>query len=272
MSYFIDQKDAEESILPTLPIPLHSREKGKEYKVTTLLDSGSSTNWITKELLRSLHHKVIGSTQLEVYTLTNKEVREFKLVEVYYTKNKKRQGIMCYVHEKFTQHTRVRGILEFIKENSRDASDELIKSIVDPTTAQSDHFKISQGVGMVLCSGAIHRLRKGESKLLENIEILLEPTIFGTVVSGKIPESLRSKTEQVCSYMTTPRTVKSLGEPWFHPRKGEDEELDQILENAGTQIPSNDQSQWDTITVEVHQEGEKEDECSWADEAILNNW
>ena len=33
--------------------------------------------------------------------------------------------------------------LEFIKENNRDASDELIKSIVDPTTAQSDHFKIS---------------------------------------------------------------------------------------------------------------------------------
>ena len=72
--------------------------------------------------------------------------------------------------------------------------------------------------------------------------------------------------------MTTPRTVKPLGEPWFHPRKGEDEELDQILENAGTQIPTDDQSQWDTITVEVHQEKEKEDECLWADEAVLNNW
>ena len=270
MSYFIDQKEAEESILPTLPIPLHSREKGKEYKVTTLLDSGSSTNWITEELLRSLHHKVIGTTELEVYTLTKIERRKFKLVEVYYTKNKKRQGIMCYVHENFTQHTRVRGILEFIKENNRDASDELIKSIVDPTTAQSDHFKISQGVGMVLCSGAIHRLRKGESKLLKNIEILLEPTIFGTVVSGKIPESLRSKTEQVCSYMTTPRTVQPLHE--HHPTEGGDDEYDQMLENAGTQIPSNDQSQWDTVTVEVHQEGEKEDECLWADEAILNNW
>ena len=123
---------------------------------------------------------------------------------------------------------------------------------------------------MVLCSGAIHRLRNGESKLLENIEILLEPTIFGTVVSGKIPESLRNKTEQVCSYMTTPRTVTPLHE--HHPTEGEDEELNQILEAAGTQIPTDDQLQQDTITVEIHQEKEKEDECSWADEAVLNNW
>ena len=84
MSYFIDQKDAEESILPTLPIPLHSREKDKEYRVTTLLDSGSSTNWITKALLKRLHHTVVGSTELEVYTLTNIERRNFKLVEVYH--------------------------------------------------------------------------------------------------------------------------------------------------------------------------------------------
>ena len=108
------------------------------------------------------------------------------------------------------------------------------------------------------------------SKTLENIGILLEPTIFGTVVSGKIPESLRSKTEQVCSFMTTPRTMQPLHE--IHPTEDGDDEYDQSLEKARTQIPSDDQSQWETITVEVHQEGEKENESGWADEAILNNW
>merc|ERR1712082_224231 len=104
-------------------------------------------------------------------------------------------------------------MVEFVKENSRGISDKLIDSIIDPITTHSDHSKISRGVGMVLCSAAITRIRNGDSKTLENIGILLEPIIFGTVISGRIPESLRGKTEQVCSLMTTPRTVRTLAEP-----------------------------------------------------------
>ena len=154
---------------------------------------------------------------------------------------------MCYVHGKFTQHTRVRGMLEFIKENSRGASDELIDSIIDPTTVHSDHSKRSRGVGMVLCSAATTRLRNGDSKTLENIGILLEPTIFGTVMSGRIPESLRSKTEQACSFMTIPRTVETLEEPF--PMEGADLELEEMLENARNRAPSNDQSEW----IKIHE-------------------
>ena len=64
MSYLINQKEAEQAILPTLPIPLHSREKGSYYKVNTLLDSGSTTNWITEDLLKNLDYKVQGDTDL----------------------------------------------------------------------------------------------------------------------------------------------------------------------------------------------------------------
>ena len=270
MSYFINQKEAEEAILPTLPIPLHSKEKGSYYKVNTLLDSGSTTNWITEDLLKNLDYKLQGDTDLEVYTINSIERKKFKLVEVYYTKNNKRQGIMCYAHEKFTQHTRVRGMVEFIKENSRGISYELIDSIIDPITAHSDHSKISRGVGMVLCSAAITRIRNGDSKTLENIGILLEPTIFGTVISGRIPESLRGKTEQVCSLMTTPRTVRTLEEPL--PTEGVDEEWEQWLKDAKIRMPSNDQSQWDNITVEVHQEEDRENGGDWAEETIDNKW
>ena len=150
-------------------------------------------------------------------------------------------------HGKFTQHTRVRGMLEFIKENNRGAPDELIDSIIDPTTVHSDHSKISRGVGMVLCSAAITRLRNGDSKTLGNIGILLEPTIFGTVMSGRIPESLRSKTEQACSFMTIPRTVETLEEPF--PMEGADLELEEMLENARNRAPSNDQSEW----IKIHE-------------------
>ena len=177
---------------------------------------------------------------------------------------------MCYVHEKFTQHTRVRGMVEFIKENNIDASDELINSIIDPITEHSDHFKVSRGVGMVLCSAAITRLRNGDSKTLGNIGVLLEPTIFGTVMSGKIPENLRSKTEQVCSFMTTPRTVRPLKE--IPPTESVNEELEQMSENARIKVPSNDQSQWNDITVEVHQEEDRKNGGDWAEETIDNKW
>ena len=270
MSYWINQKEAEEAIMPILPVPLHSKEKGSYYKVNTLLDSGSSTNWITEDLLKNLDHKIVGDTELEVYTLNSIERRKFKLVEVYYTKNKEKKGIRCYVHEKYTQHTRVRGMLEFIKENSRGASDELLDSIIDPTTVHSDHSKISRGVGMVLCSAATNRLRNGDSKTLENIGILLEPTIFGTVMSGRIPESLRSKTEQACSLLTIPRTVQTLEESL--PMEGADLELEETLENARIRVPSEDQSQWDTITAEVHREEGNENGCDWAEETIYNKW
>ena len=267
MSYFINQ---EEAILPTLPIPLHSKEKGSYYKVNTLLDSGSTTNWITEDLLKNLDYKLHGDTDLEVYTINSIERKKFKLVEVYYTKNNKRQGIMCYAHEKFTQHTRVRGMVEFIKENSRGISNELIDSIIDPITAHSDHSKISRGVGMVLCSAAITRIRNGASKTLENIGILLEPTIFGTVISGRIPESLRSKTEQVCSFMTIPRTVQTLEEQL--PTEGVDEEWEKWLKDSKIRMTANDQSQWDNITVEVHQEEDRENGDDWAKETEDNKW
>ena len=208
--------------------------------------------------------------QVWVYTLNSIERRKFKLVEVYYTKNKEKKGIRCYVHEKYTQHTRVRGMLEFIKENSRGASEELLDSIIDPTTVHSDHSKISRGVGMVLCSAATNRLRNGDSKTLENIGILLEPTIFGTAMSGRIPESLRSKTEQTCSLLTIPRTVQTLKE-WL-PMEGADLESEERLENARIRAPSNDQSQWDTITAEVHREEGNENECDWAEETEENKW
>ena len=286
MSYGINQQ-IEEAILPILPIPLLAKEKGSYYKVSTLLDSGSSTNWITEDLLKHLDHKIVGSTELEVYTLNSKEKRKFKLVEVYYTKNKEKKSIRCYAHGKYTQHTRVKGMVEFIKENSKGVSEKLLGSIIDPTVVHSDHSEISRGVGMVLCSAATNRLRDGESKTLKNIEVLLEPTIFGTAMSGKIPEKLRSKTEAACNFATIPRTVKKLkGEPALDVS---DVRLEDRLEQARMKAKPEvydkfmrNQTDWDTITLEqsdipdtitaeVHQGKDKLND-DWAKEVEGNEW
>ena len=286
MSYGINQ-EIEEAILPILPIPLHAKEKGNHYKVNTLLDSGSSTNWITEDVLKYLDHRIIGSTELEIYTLNSKEKRKFKLVEVYYTKNKEKKSIRCYAHGKYTQHTRVRGMVEFIKENSRDVSEKLLESIIDTTIVHSDHSETSRGVGMVLCSAATSRLRDGESKNLENIEVLLEPTIFGTAMSGKIPEKLRSKTEAACNFSTIPKTVKKLKEePALDVSDVRIEDrIEQLRKKVKPEVYDRfmrNQTDWDTIyeeqseipdttTVEVHQNKDKLND-DWAEETEGNKW
>ena len=69
--------------------------------------------------------------------------------------------------------------------------------------------------------------------------------------------------------MTIPRTVETLEESF--PMEGADLESGEMLENARNRVPSNDQSQWNTITVEVHEEEKKENECSWAEESMWDN-
>ena len=52
-------KEAEKSISPTLIIPLLANN-GKYFKVKTLLDSGSGTNWIVRKVLNQVKHTVKG--------------------------------------------------------------------------------------------------------------------------------------------------------------------------------------------------------------------
>ena len=105
LTYFIDTEETKLSLLPTVPIPLICKYplKHKKYNVRTLLDSGSSTNWIAKELLEKVEHVKLGSKKLDVYTLSGKIRKNFKIVEVYYYKNKIQQKIICYVNDSFTQ-------------------------------------------------------------------------------------------------------------------------------------------------------------------------
>ena len=103
------------------------------------------------------------------------------------------------MNEKFTQHIRVAGMTNYIKERNEGIPEEIINSLVDPANAEIDHSDISKGVGLVLCSAATARLRSRETILLKDSDIILEPTTFGTTISGKVPESLRSQVETVCN-------------------------------------------------------------------------
>ena len=109
-------------------------------------------------------------------------------MEVYYEDgNKVTQGLTCYVYEEYTRHVTVQGILEHIRTRAP-FQQEIFKYMVDPTTDQIDHGNESLGIGMILCSTSINRMRgRHPTVLLDTLNILLEPTIFGVAISGEVP-------------------------------------------------------------------------------------
>ena len=61
---------AEVSLSPTIIFPLIN-ERGQSFRVRTLLDPGSGTNWIVKDLLSKVSYTKVGSEVLEVVTFSD---------------------------------------------------------------------------------------------------------------------------------------------------------------------------------------------------------
>ena len=254
MSYFIGQKEADISLLPTVVIPMISVIQDRQYRIRTLLDSGSMTNWITRGVLKKLKYTTKGHDLLEVNTMTGKVQKRFQLVEVYYIYNKVVNGVTCYVHEEFTKYVTIKGLPDYIKKNSNISQEQLAK-IVDPATHNVDHKDISLGIGMILCNSVVNKISSSDTVIkLKDLNLRLEPTIFGTTVSGEVPQSLRGSTNTFCAYNIVPRLVEKVKEPLFRTENIEDEQLKKNLhfldcqESLGIsseEIHDNDKKAWE---------------------------
>ena len=195
------------SVSPTLVVPLFTRHR-RYFRVRTLLDPVSGTNWIVRSLLRELCYTTKGHETLEVATFNGNVTRKFSLVEVYYEDgNKLTQALTCYVYDEFTRHITVEGIVEYIRSNAP-FQQEMFKDIVDPTTDQIDHGDKSRGIGMILSSASINLIRKRQPNVyLDTMNILLEPTIFGAAISGEVPTHLRSQMNIIQFNHMAPRVI-----------------------------------------------------------------
>ena len=197
-------REAETSISPTLIIPVLAHN-GRYFKVRTLLDSGSGTNWITKAVLNRVKHTVKGKNGLQVYTFNGTIRQKFTLVEIYFHDDKGQiKNIMCYVAENYVKHVPVPGIISHISFN-HSTPFTLAKPMSDPNSLEVDHTDAASSVGMILCSATVNTLRTNDPIIhLPELKILLEPTIFGTTISGRIPKALKSHPRQVTSnHITT---------------------------------------------------------------------
>ena len=120
---------------------------------------------------------------------------------------------MCYAHDSYTRHITVKGMVDYIHSRSK-TKYNCFDSLVDPASLEIDHGKQSQGIGLILCSSSINKIRtNGNVILIPEIEILLEPTIFGVAISGAIPLSLRNRDNIVLANNIAPRLVCSYKDP-----------------------------------------------------------
>ena len=203
------------SLSPTIVFPLNC--VNNVYRVRTLLDPGSGTNWIAKGVLPFVEYTSVGSELLEVVTFNDEVQQKFQLVEVYYKDLcGDKQALRCFVVSNFTRNVVVSNILDYIINNSPEQLD-IFQQMIDPASREVDHFKTSQGIGLILSSSGINKIRAdGKVTLLRSLGILLEPTIFGVAVSGKIPDALLPNVKQVQVNFIAPRLKCSVNSDLFH--------------------------------------------------------
>ena len=206
-------KDAENSISPTLIIPILANN-GRYFRVRTLLDSGSGTNWISRQVLNQVKHTVKARNTLEVSTFSGEIKKKFTLVEIYiHDAHGKIKNIMCYVQDRYTAHTTAEGIVPYIAFNHQTPY-TLAKPLADPNDMEVDHTDALNLVGMIFCSATTNTIRTNESVIvLPELKILLEPTIFGTAISGAIPKSLKSTHQHVTAHNVAIKPLCELRDP-----------------------------------------------------------
>ena len=242
-------QQAEVSLSPSIIIPLLTGEKEKKFfRVRTLLDSGSGTNWIVMSLLKHIEYTVKGSERLEVITFSGTVYKKFLLVEVLYpTPGGRAANLICYAHDSFTKHVAVKGMTEYVRSEAKIESD-LLSRLADPATMETDHNDLSQGTGLILCSASINKIRSSENIInLKDINILLEPTIFGVAISGAIPPKLRDPKSTILAQNATPSLVNHHQDPR------------QFQARAEVTLPEDISFMWEQETLGIRPEEVHED-------------
>ena len=135
---------------------------------------------------------------------------------------------MCYVHDAYVRHIHL-NLTGYIQSKYNTSDPFWINKLADPGDPRVDHGFESQGVGMVLSPATTNKLRTAHAIIqLHDINMLLEPTIFGVAISGAIPEHLRNRAHQVSVSCTVPQMVNNTKDHMLFSEGNEVSLLDDI--------------------------------------------
>ena len=197
------------SFLPTIIMPLYTGKDG-HYRVLTLLDSGAGHSWVAGKILKYVNHTFMPSQKLTIGTLNGSVSRKCKLVQIYF-RTETLVPIECFVLDDFVEHIMVKGMKEYLRSNTTFEVEE-IEKVIEPSDNTIDHANLSLGTAVVLSNAAIGLIcpRKSLRTNLVEHRLVLEQTIFGTALSGEIPESLRENYKVVQAMCVTPKVRDDL--------------------------------------------------------------
>ena len=151
------------------------------------------------------------SQRLTIGTLNGSVRRKCQMVQVYF-RTHTLIPIECFVLDDFVEHIMVRGIKNYLRKKTN-LREDIIKNVVEPEEQDVDHAHLSKGTALVLSNAATTLLCPRESTKinLQEHRLILEPTIFGTAISGEIPVDLRSSSRVVQALCTTPKVHEKQG-------------------------------------------------------------
>ena len=199
----------QETMTPTVIVPVKT-DKEQNYRIRTMLDSGSSANWITKDVLQHIKFTSLGKCKVQVHHFGGIKSQTYQVVQIYIdtkdslfkkkvdNKYKNQISVECFVYDEFTFHSMVPGIRNYIEKNYT-LSEYVLNKIIEPNSLNISHADIDQGTALILSNASKIKImgRKPAIIRLSRVGILLEQTIFGYAVSGKVPEELMSKTHDI---------------------------------------------------------------------------
>jgi len=166
------------------------------FKVRSLIDSGSSTNWIAPGILNNIKHQVIGNTVLNVKTFDNEHKEKYKLVEVY-TDNPFLPSFKCFVMKVPSQAQIVHNMSDKLRTycSTYEQDHDIMNEWLDPYSSTNvDHDDTGiKNYGLIVSSNIFNKIRCSNTECLKlnkkssGLNLLLEKTCFGYTLSGPVP-------------------------------------------------------------------------------------
>ena len=131
---------------------------------------------------------------VQIYIDTRKSQLKNEVENIY----KEQISIDCFVSNEFTFHRLVPGMVDYIRENYT-LSNHVLNNISEPDSMNISHGNINKGTAMILSNASKIKImgNKCTNIRLEKVNLLLEQTIFGYSISGKVPEKLLPKTHNI---------------------------------------------------------------------------
>ena len=215
---------------PTIILPFITNNKSN-YNVRTLLDSGSSVSWISRDILEHIKFSSKGKIKVKVHHFNGERTKKYEAVQIYIDKlannsdcltqtrgyqkglqnTYKEIAIDCLVSDTFTYHKMVPGIKHFLKTNTR-LPDSILKRVIEPDSKDINHEELSLSTALILSNTDKIKIMGVKSKniVLPEHDLILEYTTFGYAVSGKVPKKLIPHTYDLQVGMITPTLVNNV--------------------------------------------------------------